>query len=178
MENKDEQVHDDTSEHREEEVDTQDTADTTDQSDDDKDWRSEAQKAQELADNYKRRAEKAERKAKESKQEDTTTLTTTDILAIAKADIHEEDIDRVTKFAKMEGISVKEALGNDDLRAILERRAESRKTAQASNTGSHRPSATEKSSDQLVSEARSGKMPDVNNLDAFFEAELKARRRK
>lgn len=134
---------------------------------------------EEIANNYKIRAEKAERKAKEIQEPvKKVELTNMDILAIAKSDVHEEDIDRVTKFAQMEGISVKEALANSDLQAILERRQEARRVAEASNTGKTRNTTTEQSADALLDGARQGKMPDPKNLDSFFEAQLKAKKRR
>lgn len=176
MENENEQVHADTSEQHEDEVDTSTEETTEDESNEETDWEAKARKAEELANNYKRRAEKAEQKAKGKAESVSSDLSSTDILAIAKADIHEEDIDRVMKFAKMEGISVKDALGNDDMQAILERRAEARKVAAATNTGKSRNAATsEQSDDILLANARNGKMPDADNLDKLFEAQLRAK---
>lgn len=103
----------------------------------------------------------------------TAELSQADILALAKSDIHEDDIDRVTKFAKMEGITVKDALANEDMQAILERRAEGRKVAAASNTGGSAPSSADISGDALLANARQGKMPDAKDLDALFAAEKK-----
>lgn len=100
-------------------------------------------------------------------------LTNLDILAIAKSDVHEEDLDRVTKFAQMEGISVKDALVHDDLQAILERRAEARKVAAASNTGNSKAGTAEVTGDTLLRDASAGKLPDPDKLTQMWDAATK-----
>lgn len=140
---------------------------------DSKDWEAEARKAQELADNYKKRAEKAEKKAKEVPEAPKHELSNMDILAIAKADVHEDDIERVTKFAQMEGISVKDALGHDDVKAILERRAEARKVATASNTDSSKGSPAKRDGETLLEKSTASNMPNVEDLEAMWKAQDK-----
>lgn len=156
------------------EVDDNETTTEPEANVEEKDWEAEARKAQEVADNYKKRAEKAEKKAKEVKTEATKVeLSQTDVIALAKSDIHEEDIERVTKFAQMEGISVKDALSNEDMKAILERRSEARKAAAASNTSANKGGAVNVSGDSLLENARSGKLPDPKDLDKMWDAEIK-----
>ncbi len=137
------------------------------------DYKTEAEKAKELAENYKKRAEKAERKAKEVKETPKVELTNMDILAIAKSDVHEDDIERITKFAQMEGIAVKDALAHDDMQAILERRAEARKVAAAANTGANTGGQAEMTGEGLLANAQQGKMPDAKDLTAMWNAQLK-----
>src|SRR3990167_10113162 len=55
-----------------------------------------------------------------------------DFLYLAKADVHEDDIDTVLEWAKFKKIGVKEAHG--ELKAILEVKAEERKSAQVTQT--------------------------------------------
>lgn len=106
---------------------------------------------------------------------DNSGMTQSDIIAIAKSDIHDEDIERVTKFAKMEGISVKDALGHDDMKAILERRSETRRVASASNTKGSQGSTSTPTGETLAREAASGRMPDPDQLDSYFDTTLKRR---
>jgi len=115
-------------------------------------------KADEIAENQRIRAEKAERKAKDSKNNDS--LSSYDMLAILAAKVDEEDTDRVIKFAKDEGISVREALKNPELKAILDVRAEQRDTAAAANTTNVRRGPSKTPDDVLISNASKGKLPE------------------
>ena len=128
-------------------------------------------KAEELANNYKIRAEKAEKKAKEGKEvvpqtptpkatESTNNLTDSDLLALMKSNVHEDDVDRVKSFAKSEGITVKDALKNDELKAILDIRAEKRTTAQVTHTGNSRRGSTKMSDEVLLDKASKGDLPE------------------
>lgn len=104
-------------------------------------------------------------------------LSQTDVLAIARSDIHEEDIDRLTKFAALEDITVGEALGHEDWKAIQDRRAESRKVAEASNTGTN-PGSPNVSDEAILANAQAGKMPkNEAEMHRMFEAEFAARRK-
>src|SRR5690349_15732462 len=74
----------------------------------------EAEKAQELANNYKGRSERTEAELKELKktkpESKSDDLSQKDLLHLVKAEVHEDDIDRVVKFAKLENISIADAL--------------------------------------------------------------------
>lgn len=83
-----------------------------------------------------------------------------DATAIIKADVHEDDISRVEKFAADEGITIREALKNDELRAILSTRSEKRTTAKGANVGTVRRGATVVSDQALIDAASNGKIPD------------------
>lgn len=138
-----------------------------------------AEKAEELANNYKIRAEKAEKKAKESVTTETKAsgdLSSKDILAIAKADIHEDDMDRVISFARSERISVKDALASDDLKAILSMRKEKRKTAAASNTGTARRGAVKLSDEEIIGRVEKGELPE--DPEALARARMNLRKNK
>lgn len=156
---------------QEQEVVEETTVESTETNVEEKDWEAEAKKAQEVADNYKKRAEKAEKKAKDAPAAPKMELSQTDVIAIAKSDIHEEDIERVTKFAQMEGISVKEALGNDDMKAILDRRSETRKAAEASNTKSNKGGSTASTGSSLLEQANAGNLPDAKDLTKMWDAQ-------
>lgn len=131
-------------------------------------------KAQELAKNQKIRAEKAEAELKrlksEPKQEKATSqeddLSPKDWMYLAKADVHDDDLDRVVKFAKLEGITVQEALKHSDLKAILASRAEARKTAEAISTKPARVAATKISPEVIVEKAKKGEIPAKGSAEA------------
>lgn len=123
-----------------------------------------AAKAQELADNYKVRAEKAEAKLKEgapltAKQEDG--LSNKDILFLAKADIHEDDMDEVLDWAKFKKVAVSEAY--KQMKDVLDVRTEQRKTAQATQTRGGARGASKVSGEDLLSKAeKTGEVPTTD----------------
>lgn len=126
------------------------------------DWKAEAEKAKQIADNYKTRAEKAEKKVKEAPVAPATEqpMNLADATALLKADVHEDDIERVEKFARDEKTSVKDALKSDELKAILAVRTEKRSTAQAANVSNVRRGPSKVTDDVLLSKASKGDIPD------------------
>lgn len=125
-------------------------------------------KAEELAKNYKIRAEKAEKLAKQkpnevSKQADPAI----DNATLARIyDIPEEDFDEVLDMAKFKKISLAEALKLTSVKAILAEKAEFRKTAETSNTGSSRRSPNTVTDDTLLSNASKGIIPEAGSAEA------------
>lgn len=133
-------------------------------------------KAEEYGNNQKTRAEKAEKKAKEAPPVASTDgkMSLADSHALLKADVHEDDIDRVEKFAKSEGISIKDALKNDELKAILAVRGEKRTTANAANISNVRRGPSKISDEALVDNASKGKLPDSDDeIDRLIAAKAK-----
>lgn len=126
-----------------------------------------AAKNEELANNYKTRAEKAERAPKEKpspKNDDD--ISQKDLLAIVRADVHDDDIDRVIKFAKLENLTVPEALKHSDLKAILASRAEARKSAEVTTVKPARNGAQKVSPDVLIAKANAGEIPAQGSQEA------------
>lgn len=127
-------------------------------------------KAEELAQNYKIRAEKAERLAKASKevpstQKQTPTagdLSQKDVIYLAKADIHDEDFDEVTKYASKNGVTVKEA--HEYLKPILAVKDEQRRIANATNTSSSKRGSGKVSSETIIENASKGRETDPEAL--------------
>jgi hypothetical protein len=117
------------------------------------------------------RAKKAEAKPAPS---DTPGLSLADSHALLKADVHEDDIERVEKFAKSEGISIRDALKSDELKAILTVRAEKRSTANAANVSNVRRGPAKVTDETLIANANSGKLPDSDD-DIARLVEAKAR---
>lgn len=124
------------------------------------------------------RAKEAESKLKvapEVKKETTsnnaTSVSLTDSIALIKADIAEEDIPEVQKYAEYIGKSISETLKTPAMKAILQEKGELRSTAQAANVGNTRRSSGKVSDDVLLANARKGQMPEsdedmirLNNL--------------
>ena len=119
-------------------------------------------KAEEIANNYKIRAEKAERKGvkPEVQSNGAQNVSIKDIYALSQANVHQDDISEVEKYAKYEGISVTEALKTTVLRSILNEKNELRNTASATNTGAARRSSGKVSDEALISNANKGNLPD------------------
>ena len=123
-------------------------------------------KAEELANNYKIRAEKAEGKLKEEKKEviapkKDDSLSQSDLIAIIKADVAEEDIEEVTVYAKIKNISVADALKTNIIKTVLADKKEERTTAAATNTGNARKGSSRPNPSQLLEQAqKTGELPE------------------
>ena len=134
------------------------------------DWKAKAEEAERMAANQKIRAEKAEKKAKEAKEAIHKAeipvkyegLSPADLLAVMKANIHEDDMDRVERFARSEGLTIKEALKNEEMKAILDLRTEQRNTAGAANVSNVRRGVAKVSEDTLLAQASAGKLPETD----------------
>lgn len=144
----------------------------------------EAEKAKELAENYKIRAEKAEKASKNGNSEGEKTpknerneeMSSRDIIALTKANIADEDIDVVLDYAKFKKISVVEALKSSVVKATLAENEEHRKTAAATNIGTGRRGVQQKSEGSLLSEFKSGKVPETDDeMERLALARMKAR---
>lgn len=142
--------------------------------------KSEKVKADELAGNYKTRAEKAEGKKKEKPDgeegdggkapkdtaEEGQQLSQKDWLLLAKADVHQDDVDDIVEYAAFKKISIAEALKSSTIKAILADKAEARKTADATAKKSARPSGQKPSDDQVLQKARDGEIPEAGTPEA------------
>lgn len=105
----------------------------------------------------------------------TGSISLADSHALIKADVHEDDIERVERFAKLEGVSIKEALKNPELKAILGVRGEQRTTALAANVTNVRRGPSKATSETLLDNANAGKLPED---DADIERLIAARSQK
>ena len=117
------------------------------------------------------RAKKAEAKPTAQAQG----LATSDLLAIMSAKVHEDDVERVERFAKSEGLSIKEALKSKELKAILGIRNEERETAVATNIATTRRTAQKPTAEVLLEKASAGQLPDSDDdIAALMAAKQKA----
>lgn len=104
-------------------------------------------------------------------------LSQTDLYALIKGDVAESDIQEVTDYAKLKGITVSEALNTPVMKTILEDNAETRTVANASNTGSTKRSQKQASEEALLKNARDGKMPTSDaEMERLIDAKLEDRR--
>jgi hypothetical protein len=118
-------------------------------------------KAEEIAENQRKRAEKAEKKGKEPVvAPSASTLSSADLIAVSNAKVHEDDIDKVERYAKSEGLSIKDALQTPELQAMLSVRTEQRHVAEATNIGNVRAGSVQVTDDALLKDASRGILPD------------------
>lgn len=145
-------------------------------------------KYKELAHNYKIRAEKAERGGKDPKDEakkpnltkpnaKTDDFSTKDMYSLIKADVPEEDFERVGNYAKLNKISIADALKDEDLQIILKRQAEKRETARATNMGQRRTGNQKVSDQKLLDDASKGNLPEnEDDIERLARARIAARK--
>lgn len=89
-------------------------------------------------------------------------LSTMDTIALVNAKVTtKEDIETIVKYAKMEQVSISDALESDVVQTILKKRSEEKRTADATNTGSSRRGNTKQSGEALHDKAnKTGELPD------------------
>lgn len=124
------------------------------------------------------RAKKAEADLKEARKQlegtvqSKDTLSTMDVLALAKAGIEDDDMDLVTKFAKLQEMTVKDALKDTTLKAILDTKAEERRTAATAHTkGGARGTSKVTGEDLLRKAETTGEVPtSTEGMQALFIA--------
>lgn len=131
-----------------------------------------AAKADELESKNKQlfeRAKKAETAKTAVPSKDDDALSTRDVLYLAKADIHEDDVNEVLEYAKKMGVSVADA--HKHYKPILAERAEERKTAAAAHTrGAARGSSKVAPEDVLRKAERGEVLDSADDMRAIFAA--------
>lgn len=120
----------------------------------------------ELKDGKWVKSEKSADKVEATPTKTTQTLSHKDTIVLAKADVHEEDIERVIIFAQSEGLTVADALKNDELKAILKIRNEKRASAEASNTQPQRRTTPKVTGDELVAKLKKGEVPERGSKES------------
>lgn len=167
----------------EEEVTTEETTEdtqeeeTSEEEESVEDLKAKLQKLEEERENQKKRAEKAEKAAKQAKSStQQESLSSSDLLFLAKSDIHDDDIDELQNLAKTNGISLKEAYGK--YKAYFDTMNEQRKSAEVAHTKGGARGANKVSGEDLLRKAESGKgVPESDNeMRALAEARYKAGR--
>lgn len=104
----------------------------------------------------------------------TASLSPGDLVAVMNAKVHEDDMERVERFAISEGLSVREALKSPELKAILDVRAEQRNTAIATNVENVRRGVVQVSDDALLNQARAGRLPESDDeIERLIRASYK-----
>lgn len=156
----------DESEEEESESESGDGAEESDESEEEEQLVPKKQLDQALA-----RAKKAEAKLKDqepkeprkevkpkAKTEDLT-LSQSDVLYLAKAEIHEEDVEELVRIAKIQNKTLKETHNLSWVRSWLAERDEERATAEATAT-KNRPGSNKVKPSQVMEKARKGELPE------------------
>lgn len=120
----------------------------------------------------------AREKLKTSTSRPVETLSNKDILFLAKADVHEDDLDEVLEWSKFKKITVSEA--HKQLKPSLDVKDEERKSANATQVRSGARGTSKVSGEDLLAKAeRTGEVPDDQaSMQAIFEARRAARFKK
>lgn len=131
------------------------------------------QKAEQSSKNFER-AKKAEAEVKKlkgsskSEKKDDQALSSTDLFALINNNIkNEDDVDWLTKQAKVYDKSIPELLKSDEIKQMLQFRGEQRKTADATNTGSSRPTTKKMSGEDIERSLKEdGTVPERGSQEA------------
>lgn len=128
----------------------------------------------ELEEKNKKLFERAKKAEMERKVAPSASLSSSDLLAVTNAKVHEDDIEQVERFAKAEGLSIKEALKHADLKVILDLHDEQRLIAESTNISNVRAGISQVRDESLLESASAGKIP-TNDLDIERLIAAKAR---
>jgi hypothetical protein len=134
------------------------------------------------------RAKKAEAEVKELKKKLTPPappevkpnpdeLSQSDLIAIIRADIEDEDIPEVKDYAKLKKISIPEALKTSFIKSFLKDKVEVRKSAEVANTGGSRRTTNKVSDDVLLEKAKTSDISD-DDMSRLTRARLLAKAKK
>lgn len=111
-----------------------------------------------------------------------TELTPKDALLLAKANVHEDDLETIIEFATFKKVPVADVLKDTTMQKILAGNAEERATAAASNRGGARGTSRVSGEDLLRKAETTGEVPDttkgMNDLFLARQARKLPRKRK
>lgn len=128
-------------------------------------WKKKAATAEAQKDHWRKKAQGATETKKET-EASKDSLSSLDILALSRSNVHDEDIEDVVEYAKFKKISVAEALKSNTVKAVIAEKSEYRKTAEVTTTGAAKKTQS-KVSDQALSENLSkGVVPEKGSEEA------------
>lgn len=127
------------------------------------------QKKQELKKELEKSGKPAGNKDPEGNKQGSSPLSLKDIRALN--DVHDDDVDDITDYAKYKGISIAEAKGTPAMKNLLSAKAEERKTAEASNTGGGKRGSSNASGKALLKKLEDeGKAPESDkDMNAMLD---------
>lgn len=100
-------------------------------------------------------------------------ITTAELYSLVKANVPDDDTESVKRYARSNGMTITEALKEDECKAILKVRGEHRKTQEAANTGAAKAGKLKVSDDVLEANASKGILPQ-DDAGILRLAKLKA----
>lgn len=93
-------------------------------------------------------------------KQESSSLSQSDLYALMRNNVAEEDVQDVVDYAKLKKVSVSEALKSSIVKSIIEEKEEMRKTALATHTGVSKKGSAKTTDEQLVSKAQKGEIPE------------------
>lgn len=93
-------------------------------------------------------------------------LSDEDLIAIARANVHEDDMQEVLEYARFKKIPFKEALKSDVVKTMLSTKEEFRKSAEIANKGTSKRVTQKVTDEGLLKDLSSGKVPEPNTDEA------------
>lgn len=121
------------------------------------------------------------KEAKEVKIVSKDGLSSTDVYVLMEAKVPSDDIDDVVDYARMKGISLKEALASNVVKTILKDKVDERNAAEATST-KLRTRTTSKpmgGESYLEKASKTGELPESDDdFDKLAEARMKQRKEK
>lgn len=140
----------------------------------------ELKKAQDYAKNQKIRAEKAEAELKKLKVQPKVEVAPKNDMSLkdirALSDVHDDDVDDLTDYAKYKNITVAEAKKTPAMQSLLKAKAEERKSAEAANTQKPARGTSTVSDDTLLERAATEGLPEKDeDIERLVEARLNQR---
>ena len=119
------------------------------------------------------KAKARQKKAEPKQSSNNGTLSNEDVIAIARSNIHDDDIQTVREYAQFRKISIKEALNDSVVKSIIDKNESKRKAGNASNMGNSKRGQAKVSEEVLLEQARKGEMPDESDLDRLIASKYK-----
>ena len=108
------------------------------------------------------------------KEEKEGGLSTRDTIYLAKAEIHDDDVEDVLNYANKMGVSVKDA--HEFYKPILKERDEERKTSLATNVKGGQRGSSKDTPEAILSRASRGQLPTTDEgIEKLAEARMKAK---
>lgn len=129
------------------------------------------------ANEWKKKAEKPQEKPQEKKPEtdrsESAKLSDKDIIALSRAQIDDDDIDEVLRYAAFRTVSVADALKDSTLQSIIEDRKEKRASALAAQTKGGRGTSKVSGETLLERAASKGEVPESDeDIERMIDARL------
>lgn len=101
-----------------------------------------------------------EQPVEDNKTVDTSKLSQSDIITLARADLDDNDMSEVVEYATFKKISISEALKAPVIKNMIAESAEKRKVAEGTNTGGGRRGNGKLTDEALLSNSKKGELPE------------------